>query len=292
MIHASGVTRSRGGRVILHGIEIVAEAGEVVGLLGVNGAGKTSLLEILAGVHPADDGRILLGGHDLHQDPDATRRQLGFAPEHPPLSDELTVREHLTFVVDLRGVDRARVPTTLDTHGLREVADHPTSVLSQGWRRRVATACAMVHDPTVLLLDEPTTGLDPSARLALRRHVRDHADRGGTVLWSTHEIAEARAVCSRVVVLRDGRVVASVDLEGAGRQDVRVVTAVQDPAVGDALRAVPGVDTVARDGEGWVVHTGQDVRAAIARAAAPFDLLRLEPADALTHLVVGSEPTP
>jgi ABC-2 type transport system ATP-binding protein len=211
-IDVRGVRLRRGDRQALAGVDFEVAAGEVVGLLGPNGAGKSSLMLVLAGLMRPDEGTVLLGGEASPTDP-RTRRHLGFAPQATAVYDELTVDENLHFFGRLYGlsgtslrtaVDNARRFARLDDRGSARA-----STLSGGMRRRLHVAAAVVHQPKVLLLDEPTVGVDAESRRHLLDGVRELRELGCAIVYASHHLDEVLRVCDRVVVLAEGRVVAS-----------------------------------------------------------------------------------
>jgi len=213
MIEVEGLEKVySGGRQALRGVSFTAPPGEVVGLLGANGAGKTTLLRILAGVLFPSGGRARVGGHDVALAPERARAQIGYLPEQVPLDGDLRVGEYLRFRAELKGVRQPRqaVAKLLGEVGLAGPGDEQRLVgeLSKGFRQRLGLADALLHRPPVLLLDEPTDGLDPNQRREtldlIRRLGAEH-----TVLLSTHVLPEVETVCQRVVVLDEGKLVAS-----------------------------------------------------------------------------------
>jgi ABC-2 type transport system ATP-binding protein len=230
----------------------VAE-GEVAALLGPNGSGKSTVMRILTGYFPPTAGHALVGGVDVTAQPAEARRRVGYLPEQVALYPELTVRRYLAFVGEVKGLTgrarRTAVEGVIERCGLAEVADRHAGKLSKGYRQRVGLAQALVGDPEVLVLDEPTVGLDPVQTVEMRSLLQ--ALRGRTVLLSTHILSEASALCSRVVILSRGRLIAedTADalarrLEGVGRLLVRVDGPPDE--VSAALAALPGVTRVER----------------------------------------------
>jgi len=211
-----------GDVVALDNVSFEVGRGEIVGFLGPNGAGKTTTLRILSTYLTPDSGTASVGGHDCAREPMAVRRKLGYLPEHPPLYLDHTVREYLRFCAALRGVPgkrrKAAVEGAVERCGLGEVRDRLLRNLSKGFRQRVGLAQALVHAPEVLILDEPTVGLDPQQIREIRELIRAL---GGehTVLLSTHILPEVAAVCGRAVIVHRGRVVADApvtELTGTG----------------------------------------------------------------------------
>lgn len=199
-------SRSFNGRPALHSLNLTIEPGEVFGLLGPNGSGKTTTLRILATLIRPTSGRARVLGFDVVDDAMEIRRRVGVMPEKPSLYDRLTVRDNLAFWADAHGIaDPARaISEALAFVGLSDRADDRPGQLSKGWRQRVALARAIVHRPPILLLDEPSSGLDPSAAAAMERMVRELVAGGATVLMNSHRLAEAERLCDRVAILRHG----------------------------------------------------------------------------------------
>ena len=233
--------------------------GEVAALLGPNGSGKSTLMRCLIGFFSPTGGRVRVGGVDVAERPVAARREVGYLPEQVILYPDLGVRRYLRFVAGMKGLDgrsaRRAVETVIASCGLETVAERLTGKLSKGFRQRVGVAQALLGDPPVLVLDEPTVGLDPVQTVEMRDLLRGLA--GRTVLLSTHVLAEASALCTRIVIMSAGKLVAedtpaalSARLEGAERVVVRVDG---PPAeVAQALASLPGalgVDAAVADGE-------------------------------------------
>ena len=213
MIEAQGLTKRYGEFVAVDGVSFSAGAGEVIGFLGPNGAGKTTTMRILTGFLPASDGTAVIAGHDIHDEPLAARRAIGYLPESPPVYPEMTVRSYLTYVAKLKDVSRSErgdaVDRALARCGLKDVHRRPIGELSKGFRQRVGIAQAIVHEPQVLILDEPTVGLDPNQILEIRGLLGELAESsegeaGHTIVLSTHILAEVEAICRRVILIRDG----------------------------------------------------------------------------------------
>lgn len=216
MIEARGLGKRFGETTALGGVSFKVEKGEVAGFLGLNGAGKTTTLRILATYLTPDSGSALVAGCDPVDDPIGVRRRLGYLPEHPPLDLDHTVLEYLRFCSDLRGVERRKrgraIDSALESCGLGDVRGRLIGNLSKGYRQRVGLAQALVHEPDVLILDEPTIGLDPQQIREIRSLIRSLAP-ARTVLLSTHILSEVTVTCSRAIVIRRGRVLADDSLE-------------------------------------------------------------------------------
>ena len=214
MIAAKDLSKRYGDLVAVDHVSFDVSKGEVVGFLGPNGAGKTTTMRILTGFLPPTDGQAVIDGHDMFTDPLAARRSVGYLPESPPLYPEMDVEGYLTFVAKLKDVPRkerrAAVERSLERCGLAEVRRRVIGALSKGFRQRVGLAQAIVHSPPVLILDEPTVGLDPTQIREIRGLIADLASQKDgetqhTVILSTHILPEVEAICRRVILIHRGR---------------------------------------------------------------------------------------
>jgi ABC-2 type transport system ATP-binding protein len=291
MIQVDGLTKYYGARAAIRDLSFRISSGEVVGFLGLNGAGKTTTLKILAAVLLPSSGTVRIDGMDVAQAPHSLKRRIGYLPEAAPLYDEMTVGSYLRFVAELHGVSSSRAPVAVaeveERTNLRSVHTELLGALSHGYRQRVGVAQALVHGPSILLLDEPTKGLDPAQIIEMRALLRGLRTTH-TVLVSSHILPEIAQTCDRMLVIRDGELVAQGTeheleqrLGGSGSVVIEVRGAVA--AAEAALRAVPGVRSVmvVSADEGRVelrADAPEDLRPAIARAvlAAGLDLLRLD----------------
>jgi len=213
-IAVTGLSKRYGDVVAVDGISFEIGKGEVVGFLGPNGAGKTTTMRILTGFLPASDGTARIAGYDIFADPLEARRRIGYLPESPPLYPEMTVESYVAYVASLKDVKRSERRTAVDRAiarcGLSEVRRRVIRHLSKGYRQRVGLAQAIVHSPPVLVLDEPTVGLDPIQIREIRGLIADlaapsHGEERQTVLLSTHILPEVSAICSRVILIHRGR---------------------------------------------------------------------------------------
>jgi ABC-2 type transport system ATP-binding protein len=247
MISVEGVTKRYGAVTAVDDLSFTVDKGEVVGFLGPNGAGKTTTMRMITGTLQPDEGAVLFDGSAITDDLTGAKQRVGYLPEANPLYDEMLVAEYLEHVAELRGLspDEARggIADAVDETGLGEVFYRPIGQCSKGYRQRVGLAGAILHRPEVLVLDEPTEGLDPNQRVEIRRLVGS-LGRERTVLLSTHVMQEVEATCSRLVILNEGRLAAdgSVDellasLAGAPRYVVEAA----GPEVADTLARLPGV---------------------------------------------------
>ncbi len=223
-IEVVGLAKRYGDFEAVRGLDFEVKPGEVVGFLGPNGAGKTTTIRMLTGFIPATDGEARIAGHDIFSDATNARRAIGYLPETPPLYPEMTPTSYVDFVARLKSVPRRSrkeaVERALGRCGLLDVRGREIRQLSKGYRQRVGLAQAIVHEPKVLVLDEPTVGLDPIQIREIRLLIQDLAATGGqTVLLSTHILAEVDAICQRVVLLDRGRKVLDqslTELTGGG----------------------------------------------------------------------------
>ena len=211
MIEVENLTKKYRDRVAIDALNFKIEEGEIVGFLGPNGAGKSTTMKILTGFMPATSGKARVAGFDIFEKPLEAKRRIGYLPETPPLYPELTVRGYLKFVAELKGVPRAKVKSEIErvatgTGILPELA-RLTGVLSKGYRQRVGIAQAMLGDPALLILDEPTEGLDPRQRKEVLELIKSLAGKH-TVVLSTHILSEVKTICQKVLIIHRGKIVA------------------------------------------------------------------------------------
>jgi ABC-2 type transport system ATP-binding protein len=291
VITVQHLTKRFGSQTAVDDLSFEVGAGEVLGFLGPNGAGKTTSMRMVTGYLPPSRGSVAIDGHDLLKRPIDAKRRIGYLPENPPLYPELTVGQFLGFVAEIKDVPRARraaaVDRSLQCANLGDVAGKRISTLSKGFKQRVGLAQAIVHEPPVLVLDEPTSSLDPKQRVEVRDLIV--ALRGAhTVLLSTHILPEVSQVTDRVVIINKGRVMAvdsplNLSQRLRGREEVTVeVGGTTTTDVRNALTAVPGVSAVTAEEHGGLVTAriesalGIDIRPEIARVlAARWRLLAL-----------------
>ncbi|MEZ4235304.1 MAG: ABC transporter ATP-binding protein [Myxococcota bacterium] len=279
VIRVEHLTKRYGAHTAVRDLGFEVARGEVVGFLGPNGAGKTTTMRILTGSLGATEGRALIGGIDVLEQPRAVKRIVGYLPEVPPLYTEMTVDGFLRFCARIKGAKEpaAAVDRAVERTGLGKVRHRLIEHLSKGFRQRVGVAQALVHDPQVLILDEPTSGLDPAQRVEIRNLIASLAG-DITVVLSTHVLAEVEAVANRVIIVNHGRIVAQETMEGLHgmHHGVRLRVARPGPGLGEALRGIEGIDGVAVGEDGVVaVDASRDVREQVAAAAVPFGLLEL-----------------
>jgi len=206
-IEVNNISKSYGTQKALNSISFKIEKGEIVGFLGPNGAGKSTLMKILTTYLLADEGVALVNGHDVMTNQKAVQGSIGYLPEHNPLYLDLYVREYLAFNADVYKVSKSRIEEVIQLTGLTPESHKKISQLSKGYRQRVGLANALLHNPDVLILDEPTTGLDPNQLMEIRNVIKN-AGKDKTVFLSTHIMQEVEAICDRVIIIDRGQIVA------------------------------------------------------------------------------------
>ena len=252
LISLESVTKRYGSKEIIHDISFEVKKGEIVGFLGPNGAGKTTTMRMISGFTAPTTGKVVVAGHDMAHDNFNGAKKIGYLPEQPPLYDVLKVKRYLQFVSKVKGIHRSRVNSELErvmnACRLETVTDKEIYKLSKGYRQRVGLAQALLGDPEVLLLDEPTAGLDPGQIQETREVIRSFGEHHA-VLLSTHILPEVTLICQRIAIINDGRVLA-VDspeaLQSASDQTNNVAISFVGSAsiMEQALRKVPGVKDI------------------------------------------------
>jgi ABC-2 type transport system ATP-binding protein len=294
MIEVEALTKHYGPVTAIRDVSFSVAPGDIVGFLGPNGAGKSTTMRILACFMPASSGTARVAGYDVFRDSMEVRKRIGYLPENVPLYSDMRVAPYLDFVAEVKGVSRtqrkARVADVMDRCLIADMQNRLIGKLSKGYRQRVGLAQAIVNDPQVLILDEPTIGLDPRQITEIRSLIKSLAG-DHTVILSTHILPEVSMVCGRVVIISQGRVVAEDTpenlthrLRGAGT--LRLEVRGEGPALEEALRGVPGVAQVrlrsAQSGTSVLeaeAEAGRDVRAELAAAVVQkgYGLLALAP---------------
>lgn len=262
MIKVEGVTKKYPARLAVDDVSFEVDAGEIVGFLGPNGAGKTTTMRMLTGYLPMNSGRIEVAGYDVATQPQEVRRRIGYLPESCPLYPEMRVDEYLRFRAELKGVKalarKAKINEVKEQCGLTEVGKRIIGQLSKGYRQRVGLADSLVHDPDLLILDEPTVGLDPYQIRQVRELIKSLAEKH-TILLCTHILPEVEAVCERILIINEGRIVAA-DTEENLHKRLHACTVIEMEVLADLNAATAkiggmgGVDVrTARDLDGgWV----------------------------------------
>lgn len=242
------IVKSFGSQRALDGVSFSVDKGEVVGFLGPNGAGKSTLMKILTTYHKPDEGHAEVGGHSILKAPRQVQRSIGYLPEHNPLYLDLYVREYLAFCAAVYRVSKSRIPEVIQQTGLGPEAHKKIGQLSKGYRQRVGLAAALIHDPEVLILDEPTTGLDPNQLLEIRRLIRE-ISKSKTILLSTHIMKEVEAVCDRVLIINRGKLVADAALSSLRKDEDQIIEVEFDYRVEEVLlKQLPRVRAVRNTG--------------------------------------------
>ncbi len=288
-IVVNGVTKTYGTQNALNNVSFRVEPGQVVGFLGPNGAGKSTMMKIITCFLPPTTGTVTVDGFDVLEQPVEVRQRVGYLPEHNPLYLDMYVREFLLFVarIHLRGSEAQRqVQAMIDLTGLGVEQHKKIGALSKGYRQRVGLAQAMIHNPGVLILDEPTTGLDPNQLSEIRKLIAD-LGREKTVILSTHIMQEVEAMCNRVMIINAGEIVAdepTAQLRGRVTGSMRIRIEFDKPMSADLLRTVAGVLKVSREKDTqWVIDAdpSKDVRQelfklAVEKGASVLTLQKLE----------------
>ena len=258
MIEAQNLTRRYGDFTAVEGVTFTVNEGEIVGMLGPNGAGKTTTIRMITGFLPPSSGDVAVGGQDLLKEPLAARRQVGYLPENVALYGEMRVVEYLRYRAMLEGMTRAetrsRIPEVIGSCILEEVESQIIGTLSKGYRQRVGLAAAILHNPKVLVLDEPTVGLDPKQIIAIRSLIRD-LGREQTLLISSHVLPEVELLCDRVIIIDRGRIVAEgtpQDLRDSwlGNTLIRIELKEESQNASAVLAEIGGVKSVEPVGSG------------------------------------------
>lgn len=281
MIKVERLTKNYPGVVAIHNLSFEVDQGEIVGFLGPNGAGKSTTMRILSSFMPATSGRASIAGHDVFTDSLKARRHLGYLPESVPLYGDMRVNEYLRYRGSLKGLSgkklRSRAETVKELCSVREVENKLISSLSKGYRQRVGLAEALIHEPDLLILDEPTIGLDPNQIRHVRELIKSLGKRH-TILLSTHILSEVEVTCSRVIIIHQGRIEASDTPENlvgrirtSGTLRVEIRTGGDNPA--ETLEKIAGIKSVAANQEdGWHrclirVEANSDLREDVFRLA-------------------------
>jgi len=267
-VEIKNINKFYGTQQVLNNVSFTVEAGEVVGLLGPNGAGKTTLMKILISYLPPQEGTALVMGRDVQKEALKIRKQVGYLPENNPLYPDMYVREYLEFVLSMYSTGfslQKRVNEVIELTGLGAERHKKIGALSKGYRQRVGLAQALIHDPPVLILDEPTTGLDPNQLTGIRQAIKE-LGKEKAVLFSTHIMQEVEAVCNRVVIINKGQVVANDAVETLSRKAMAGSSCfleLQEKINSGRFLEIPGVaftETVSETS--WILHarSAKDLR--------------------------------
>jgi gliding motility-associated transport system ATP-binding protein len=288
MIQVNGLVKDYGARRALHSITFDANQGEIVGFLGPNGAGKTTTMRILTGYMPPTDGTAIVAGYDVVEESIEVRRRVGYLPETVPLYTDMTAVDYLKFMADLRRIPNSeeRAYEVLEQVNLDDRANSFIGNFSKGMRQRMGLAQALIHRPEVLILDEPTIGLDPAQVVEMRNVIKE-IGKDRTVLLSTHILSEAQQMCDRVLIINQGKIVAEDTPENLQSRLVgaqRVILRVRGDSDGlDAtikkVKGTRGIEVKDAETVEFEISSGQDVRPQVAKAViqAGYELLEMRP---------------
>lgn len=282
MIEVQDLTKSFGTVTAVNHISFTVNKGEILGFLGPNGAGKTTTMRILTGYMPATSGTAKIAGYDVFNESMEVRRHIGYLPENPPIYNDMLVADYLDFVARIKGVEtqdrKRRVDDAMAKTNISDKRDQLIKRLSRGYKQRVGLAQALVHDPDVIILDEPTVGLDPKQIIEVRHLIKGLAG-SHTIILSTHILPEVSMTCDRVVIINHGNIAAvdtpaNLTMQLKGGQHVRLEVQAQEPALRALLTSVPGVQKVSIEPAGSngrlaakiEAVPGQDVRSQVAAA--------------------------
>jgi len=282
LIEVQDLTKSFGDNIAVNHLSFTVNKGEILGFLGPNGAGKTTTMRILTGFMPATSGTARVAGFDVFTDSIEVRRRIGYLPENPPLYTDMTVADYLDFVARIKGVGpdkrRQRVDEAMEKTNISDKRNELIKRLSRGYKQRVGLSQALVHDPEVIILDEPTVGLDPKQIIEVRHLIKGLAG-SHTIILSTHILPEVSMTCDRVVIINHGTIAAvdtpaNLTMQLKGGQRVRIEVQGSEAALRDALSSLPGVrkvDVQAGAASGRIAVSveaapGEDIRSQVAAA--------------------------
>lgn len=278
MIQVTGLTKQYGPRKAIDDLNFDVKKGEIVGFLGPNGAGKSTTMKIITGFTPASEGTVVVNGHDVFEEPREVKRAIGYLPENPPIYMEMTVSDYLDFAARLNQVAKEDLKKQIDwaveKTNLGDVRNRIIGNLSKGYKQRVGIAQALVHNPAVLVLDEPTVGLDPKQIIEIRELIKGLAG-NHTIILSSHILPEVTATCGRIIVINRGKIVAEDTIDGLTlrlKKGLLLQMTVKTPTPNglDAIRAIHGVTGVAAIGPKLVIDLAPnqgEIRDQVARAA-------------------------
>ena len=258
MIDVKNLTKNYGRFQAVKDVSFFIDKGEVVGFLGPNAAGKTTTMRILTCYMAATSGNISVAGFDVFENAMSVKKRVGYLPEHPPIYNEMTVESYLTFVGNIKGLSgkdlKIKMERSLDRTNTLDVRKRLIAKLSKGYKQRVGIAQALIHDPEVLVMDEPTVGLDPKQIIEVRNLIKELGE-DHTIILSTHILPEVSATCGRVIIINNGRIVAedtpenlTAGIEGHGNMEVTIEGPSKD--VSSALKGLSGIKNVESGGEG------------------------------------------
>ncbi len=292
MIEVKHLTKHYGRQKALDDVSFSLKEGDVLGFLGPNGAGKSTTMNIITGYISSDSGEVLINGVDILDDPTAAKKNIGYLPEQPPLYNDMTVEKYLAFMFELKKVRQPKkehIRKICEMVGIADVSGRIIKHLSKGYRQRVGLAQALLGDPPVIILDEPTVGLDPAQIIEIRNLIRELGEKH-TVILSSHVLSEIEAVCDKIIIINHGCIAAQGTTEelvgsGKGTRTLRLVAEGREQTLFSVLRNVDNVTAVHKKGEAekgcyeFTVESSKDVRRAVSRAVTKADcsILMLQP---------------
>ena len=259
-ISVSNLTKIYGQQKAVNDISFAIGNNEIVGFLGPNGAGKSTTMKIVTGYIAADSGNAVVNGINVNADPLEAKKQIGYLPEGNPLYYEMYVREYLELIAgihDLKTDVKKRIEEVIDLTGLRPESNKKIGQLSKGYKQRVGLAAALIHDPKVLILDEPTTGLDPNQIIEIRQLIKD-LGKNKTVLFSSHILQEVESICDRIIIINKGNIVADdslVNLRSVNKNSHVVLVEFSGNVDVELLKNLPGVDNVEQNQNQYFIQT-------------------------------------
>ena len=268
MIELKNITKRYGERTVLNGISFKVEKGEVLGFLGPNGAGKTTTMRIITGYLSPSNGQVTVNGYDVRKDPLHVKGSIGYLPELAPAYPEMTVLGYFRFMAGLKGMSGTPAGSSIERvikqTNLDKVQERIIGNLSRGYRQRVGIAQALLSDPPILILDEPTVGLDPEQIIEIRNLIRE-LGKDHTIILSTHILPEVTVTCNRVIVINDGRLLGGgqYNLSGTNLQGDRVyrlVTAREDSGIIGLLESLEGINSVKKENNAYLINTDLDFK--------------------------------
>ncbi|MEN8836159.1 MAG: gliding motility-associated ABC transporter ATP-binding subunit GldA [Polaribacter sp.] len=261
-IHVTSVSKSYKNQKALDDISFSVKKGEIIGFLGPNGAGKSTMMKILTGFIKPDSGTVLVDEIDVLDTPIESQKNIGYLPEHNPLYAEMYVREYLQFRAHIYKVDKSQIEHYIEKVGLTAEAHKKINQLSKGYQQRVGIAAAILHNPSVLILDEPTTGLDPNQLVAIRALIKDLGTEK-TILLSTHIMQEVEAICDTVIIVNKGKIVANETLSNLQKNTHQILSVQFDKPISEAdFNSLSNIKSTLKKGDSWVVtfNSKEDMR--------------------------------
>jgi ABC-2 type transport system ATP-binding protein len=268
MIELKKITKTYGERTVLNSVSFKVEKGEVLGFLGPNGAGKTTTMRIITGYLAPSEGEVTVNGYDIKKDPLKVKGAIGYLPELAPAYPEMTVLGYFRFMAGIKGLSGTVMGSAMEKviqqTNLDKVKDRIIGNLSRGYRQRVGIAQALLSDPPILILDEPTVGLDPEQIIEIRNLIKE-LGKDHTIILSTHILPEVTVTCTRVVIINDGRLLSGGDynmfrVELHGDKVYRLVTAREDNGIAGLLKSIPGIKEVKKENNTYTIRINSDFK--------------------------------